>query len=204
MDKKRAIRQLSQIIKLGGSMRLAGEGWQSEFQTLIAIILSARSLDETTIKCATILFKKYPSSDKLSKAELSDIEGIIKPVNFYKNKSKNIINCSKKLIQDYKNNIPHEINELTKLPGVGRKTANVFLSEYGHDAIGVDTHLSYISNYLGWTKTKKPEVIEKDLEKLFPKKYWSRLNQTVVKFGKKYTSKKDKNKLLDEIRSTHQ
>lgn len=201
MDQKKAIRQLSQIKKLDGSMGLAGEGWQSEFQTLIAIILSARSLDETTIKYATILFKKYPSAIKLSKANKADVEKIIRPINFYRNKSRNIIECANQIVKEYKGEVPMKFEDLIKLKGVGRKTANVFLSEYGHDAIGVDTHLSYISNYLGWTKTKKPEIIEKDLEKLFPKKYWSRLNQTVVKFGKKYTSKKEKNKLLDEIKN---
>ncbi|PIN94187.1 endonuclease III [Candidatus Pacearchaeota archaeon CG10_big_fil_rev_8_21_14_0_10_31_9] len=201
MDQKKAIRQLSQIKKLDGSMRLAGEGWQSEFQTLIAIILSARSLDETTIKYATILFKKYPSAIELSKANKADVEKIIRPINFYRNKSRNIIECANQIVKEYKGEVPMKFEDLIKLKGVGRKTANVFLSEYGHDAIGVDTHLSYISNYLGWTKTKKPEIIEKDLEKLFPKKYWSRLNQNVVKFGKKYTSKKEKNKLLDEIKN---
>jgi len=158
-------------------------------------------LDETTIKYATILFKKYPSAIELSKANKADVEKIIRPINFYRNKSRNIIECANQIVKEYKGEVPMKFEDLIKLKGVGRKTANVFLSEYGHDAIGVDTHLSYISNYLGWTKTKKPEIIEKDLEKLFPKKYWSRLNQNVVKFGKKYTSKKEKNKLLDEIKN---
>ncbi len=200
MQTQKALKQLKKLKKFSGKMRLAGEGWNSEFQTLIATILSARSLDETTIKYASILFKKYPNAYKLSKAKIADVQKIIKPINFYRNKSKNIINCSKKLISDYNGKIPHNINELIKLPGVGRKTANVFLSEYGHSAIAVDTHLSYISHYLGWTKSKKPAIIEKDLEKLFPKAYWSKLNPITVKFGKKYTSRKEKNKLLDEIK----
>ena len=126
---------------------------------------------------------------------------IIKPINFYKNKSKNVINCAKKLEIEYNGKVPYEIDKLIELPGVGRKTANVFLSEYGQNAIAVDTHLAYISHYLGWTKSKKPAIIEKDLEKLFPKSYWSKLNPITVKFGKKYTSRKEKNRLLDEIKN---
>ena len=200
MEQKRAIKQLIKLKKLSGKMKLAGENWRSEFQTLIATILSARSLDETTIKYASILFKKYPNAKKLSKARITDVQKIIRPINFYRNKSKSVINCSKKLISDFNSRVSHDINELIGLPGVGRKTANVFLSEYGHSAIAVDTHLSYISHYLGWTKSKKPAIIEKDLEKLFPKNYWSKLNPITVKFGKKYTSRKEKNKLLDEIK----
>ena len=100
MDQKRAIKQLSKLKKLSGNMRLAGESWKSEFQTLIAIILSARSLDETTIKYASILFKKYPNSKKLSKANINDVQKIIRSINFYKNKSNNIIECSKGLLKN--------------------------------------------------------------------------------------------------------
>ena len=200
MEQKRAIKQLIKLKKLSGKMKLAGENWRSEFQTLIATVLSARSLDETTIKYASILFKKYPNAKKLSKARITDVQKIIRPINFYRNKSKSVINCSKKLISDFNSRVSHDINELIGLPGVGRKTANVFLSEYGHSAIAVDTHLSYISHYLGWTKSKKPAIIEKDLGKLFPKNYWSKLNPTIVKFGKKYTSRKEKNNILNNIK----
>lgn len=200
MDQKGAIKQLGELKKLGGNMRLAGEAWNSKFKTLISIILSARSLDETTIKYASILFEKYPNAEKLSKADISDVEKIIKPINFYRNKSKNIINCSKKLVEEYNGQIPMQFDKLIELPGVGRKTANVFLSEYGHNTVGVDTHLAYISYYLGWTKNKNPHKIEEDLKKLFPREYHSKLNPITVKFGKKYTSRKEKNNILDEIK----
>ncbi len=201
MDQKRAIKQLSKLKKLSGNMRLAGESWKSEFQTLIAIILSARSLDETTIKYASILFKKYPNSKKLSKANINDVQKIIRPINFYRNKTKSVINCAEKIQEEYNGKIPMDFNSLIELPGVGRKTANVFLSEYGYNAVGVDTHLAYISNYLCWTKNKNPHKIEEDLRELFPKSYWSKLNPITVKFGKKYTSRKEKNKILDSIKN---
>ena len=94
---------------------------------------------------------------------------------------------------------PHDHGKLILLPGVGRKTANVFLSEYGADAIGVDTHVAYISKKLGWTKHKDPHKIEKDLERLFPRNYWRIINRTLVRFGKTYQSRKKKDEILDRI-----
>ena len=200
MNQKLALKQLKLLDKYGKNMRLAAEKWSNEFQTLISIILSARTKDETTIKVGTALFKRYPTAKKLSKAKLKEIEKIIKPVNFYKNKSKNIINCAKVLVKEYNSKVPESIEELIKLSGVGRKTANVFLAEEGKDAIGVDTHVSYISQKLGWTKNKNPHKIEKDLEKLFPKNYWNKINETLVRFGKTYTSRKEKDWILGEIK----
>lgn len=182
-------------------MRLAGEQWESEFKTLIAIILSARSLDETTIKYAQILFEKYSDALSLAKADISEVEKIIKPINFYRNKARNIVKCAKSIMLDYDGKIPMNFDCLVKLSGVGRKTANVFLSEYGKDEIGIDTHVDYISHYLGWTKSKKQEDIEKDLKKIFPRQYWKKINPTLVKFGKKYTSRKEKDQILEKIKS---
>lgn len=202
MDKK-LLKQLNRLKELGkgpGEMRLAAESWKNDYETLISIILSARSLDEITIKYAKILFEKYPSPEALSKANLDDVQKIIFPINFYQNKSKYIINCAKKLVEEYGSDVPHDIEKLIELPGVGRKTANVFLSQVGQDAIGVDTHVSYISQKLGWTDNKKPDKIEEDLKKLFTKKYWAKLNPILVRFGKTYTSRKKKDKLLDEIK----
>lgn len=200
MDSEIAIKQLNALKKKSSKMRLAAEEWDSEFQTLIAIILSARNLDEITIKYATILFEKYPTAEALSKASVKDVENIIFPINFYKNKSRYIIDCAKELVKKYNGKVPHNIEKLMELPGVGRKTANVFLAENKGKNIGVDTHLNYISNYLGWTKNKDPYKIEMDLEKLFPKNYWGKINPIAVRFGKTYTSFSEKNKLLDEIR----
>lgn len=200
MKTEKALKQLKLLEKQGGKMRLAAEKWPNKFQTLISIILSARTRDEVTIVICKKLFKKYSLSKKLSQAKLKEIEKIIRPVNFYRNKSKNIINCAKTLVKEYDSKIPESINELIKLSGVGRKTANVFLAEYGGNAIGVDTHVSYCSQNLGWTNNKKPEKIEKDLEKLFPKKYWKKLNSTLVRFGKEHTSRKQKDKILESIK----
>ena len=200
MDEKTALKQLNKLSKKSSSMRLAAEKWKSDFQTIISIVLSARTRDEVTIKICKELFREYPNPKSLSKAKLKDIEKIIKSVNFYRNKSKNVSNFSKVLVKNYNSKIPKEIDELVKLPGVGRKTANVFLTEIGGDAIGVDTHVSYISQKLKWTKNSKPEKIEKDLKKLFPKRHWNKVNSTLVRFGKTHLSRKNKNEILDEIK----
>ena len=199
MDRKTALKHLSLLEKNGSKMRLAAESWNSNFEILISTILSARTRDEVTIPVAEKLFKRYPDAKKLSKAKISEVEKIIKPVNFYKNKSRNITECSRQIVELH-GKIPSKIEELIKLRGVGRKTANVFLSEIGEDGIGVDTHVSYISQKLGWTKNKKPHKIEQDLKKLFQKKYWNRVNATLVRFGKTHTCRGEKDKMLEDIR----
>lgn len=200
MDSKRAIKQLKALGAGGKMMRLAAESWASDFQILVSTILSARTRDEVTIVVAENLFKEYPTAETLAKAKLTEIEKLIKPVNFYRNKSKSIINCAKEITEKFQGRVPHDIEKLIELSGVGRKTANVFLAEQGKDAIPVDTHVFYISKNLGWAKGKHPHDVEQELRTLFPKEYWNRLNTTLVRFGKTHTSRKEKDALLDEIK----
>jgi len=203
MNQEKALKQLAQLKRLAKKpkdLRLAAEYWKSPFQILISTILSARTRDEVTIPVAEKLFEKYPTAEKLSKSKITDIEKIINPVNFYKNKSKYLLNCSNHICNIHNNNVPPQLDVLLTLPGVGRKTANVFLSEIGQDAIGVDTHVAYISKKLCWTNNSKPHKIESDLKKLFSKKHWKKLNPILVRFGKTYTSKDKKDKLLDVIK----
>ncbi len=196
----RAIKQLQKLSDIGNDMRLSAEGWENNFQTLVSIIMSARTRDETTIKVAQRLFSRFPDAKSLSKARIQTIEKLIRPVNFCHNKARNILNCAKALVRDFNYKVPESIEELVKLPGVGRKTANVFITEIGGHGIGVDTHVSYCSQKLGWTKNSKQEKIESDLKKLFPKKYWNLVNSTLVRFGKTHQSKKQKDKILEEMR----
>jgi len=202
MNQKTALKQLKFIENHDSikSMRLAAENWTSDFQILVSTILSARTRDEVTIPTAENLFRKFPTAEKLSKAKIQDVMKIVKPVNFYRNKSRNVISCAKKICEDYNKKIPREIDELVNLSGVGRKTASVFISELGKDAIAVDTHVAYISQKLGWTKNKNPEKIEDDLKKLFPKNMWKVINPALVRFGKTHTSRKQKDGVLEEIK----
>ncbi len=186
---------------MGGvkKMRLAAEEWEEEWQTLLGILMSARTLDETTVEVGERLFKAYPTVEKLSQAPLKDIERIINRINFFQNKAKYVIGSAKILHERYAGKPSHILEELIQLPGVGRKTANVFLAQYGHQAIGVDTHVAYISQKLGWTLHTDPKKIEQDLIAIFPEKQWAILNRTLVRFGKSYTSRTKKDELLARI-----
>ena len=184
------------------SKRLAGEGWNEDWQTLIATILSAQTRDETTIPVAEALFKKYDSVDKLAKAKLYDVEDSIRRINFYKNKSKNIIGAAKWLRDNgHKDGtVPDTIEELIKMPGVGRKTANLIMTEvHNKDGICVDTHVHRISNVFGFVKTKNPKETEFALMKIVPKEYWSKINRIFVLWGKDVKGR-DKKKFLEQLK----
>lgn len=205
MDTRKALNQLEALKKYTNqNIKLAAENWNEPWKTLMVTILSARTRDEITIPVAINLFKKYPNVEKLASTKIKEVQETIRPVNFYKNKSKNIIECAKHLLKDYNCIPPKDFEKLMKLPGVGRKTANVFLAEIGKNAIGVDTHLSYVSRKLGWSGHMSPHKIEKDLQKLFPKRYWNRINPIAVRFGKTYTKCKEKDRLLEEIKKINQ
>ncbi|MBM3233690.1 endonuclease III [Candidatus Pacearchaeota archaeon] len=196
---RKAIKQLKAIEKLTDKSMLLAADWTEEWQVLISTILSAQTKDETTIQVSRNLYKKYPTLNKLVKAKLKDVRKIIHQVNYHKTKSKNIIKTAKIIKNKYRGKIPHNIDKLLELPGVGRKTANVFLAVHNHPAIGVDTHLAFLSQILKWTKNKNPHKIEADLQKLFPKIYWRRLNYILVRFGRIHkTRKKQIEKLRQE------
>ncbi len=199
MYEKRALKQLKFMRENSTDMRLAAEDWKNNFEILISTVMSARTRDEVTIPTAERLFKVYPTAKSLGNAKLKEVMEIIRPVNFYRNKSKNVIACAKMIHEEYNDKVPLTIEELIKLPGVGRKTANVFVSEIGDHGLAVDTHVAQWSQKLGWTKNKNAHKIEEDLKKLFSKNNWSKVNAIVVRFGKSHMSRKKKDELLKEI-----
>ena len=200
LNTKLAISQLKQIEKLTDKNMLLAADWNEDWKVLISTIMSAQTKDETTINISHILYKKYPALEKLSKANLKDIKKIIKPVNFYKTKARNLLETAKILQKKYQGKVPHNISSLLELPGVGRKTANVFLAVHNHPAIGVDTHVAYLSQALGWTKQKDKHKIEQDLEKLFPERYWISINYILVRFGRIYKTRKKQVEKLKEMK----
>ncbi|MGV8131342.1 MAG: endonuclease III domain-containing protein [Candidatus Pacearchaeota archaeon] len=201
MEVSKALRQLAELKRLGGNMRLAAEDWGEEWKCLIATIMSAQSRDETTIPIAEKLFDKYDSLGKLANAQYSEVLKVFSGLNFNKTKARNVIFCAKELMERYNGKIPHDLDKLIELSGVGRKTANVFLSEHGKEGLAVDTHVYQIARNLDWSNGKNPHKVEIDLKKLFPNKYWSIVNPILVRFGKKYTSRKKKKELLDSIKN---
>ena len=155
------------------------EAQKTPFKTLIATILSARTLDTTTAKVCKELFKKVKSFKNLKNISQKDLEKLIKPIGFYKTKTKNL-----KKLAEITNKVPNTIEELLKLPGVGRKTANLVLAVvYNKPSICVDTHVHRISNRIGLVKTKTPKQTEEQLTKKLPKRYWSQTNFLMVKHG---------------------
>ncbi len=192
---------IKKILEKERKPRLAAEGWDDDWKTLIAIILSAQTRDSLTIKICEELFKKYKNAKELGEAKIKNIEKIIRPINYYKTKAKNIKETSKIISSLEK--FPSSLNDLIKLPGVGRKTANVFLAERRNSpSIGVDTHVKRISRKMNWTKNNNPKKIEEDLKKIFPKKYWNSINYVLVSFGQTIgKSRKKEDNLLKKIKS---
>lgn len=199
MNSKIALKQLKEIKKLIDKIdkpRLVADGWDSDWKTLISIILSAQTRDSVTILVCENLFKKYKTPKSLSEEKLNKLEKEIKSVNYHKSKAKHVKETSKLILEGAS---LETIEELIKLPGVGRKTANVFLAEAKKvPTIGVDTHVARVSKKLGWTSRKQEdrEGIEKDLKELFPKRHWSSINFTIVTFGQTYGRRQ---KVEDEI-----
>ncbi|HYL66450.1 MAG TPA: endonuclease III [Nitrosopumilaceae archaeon] len=151
---------------------------------LIGTILSARTRDENTSAVVRKLFARYKSAKSLAQAKLSDVEKIIKSTGFYHVKAKRIIEVASLIHSKYSDKVPDTLEELLKLPGVGRKTANcVLVYAFEKPAIPVDTHVHRISNRLGLVETKTPEETELELMKKIPKKYWLKINDTFVMYG---------------------
>lgn len=154
------------------------------FSILIGTILSARTKDESTTKVVKKLFSKYKTARALSKARVKDIEKIIKSIGFYHVKAKRIIDVASIITAKYNGRVPSSLEELVKLPGVGRKTANcVLVYAFEKPAIPVDIHVHRISNRLGLVNTKNPEDTELELMKKIPKKFWIDINDTFVMYG---------------------
>lgn len=159
---------------------------KNNFELLIAVILSAQTTDERVNMVTPFLFKKYKNAFQLADAELNDIEEIIKPIGLYKNKAKNIKEASKALVEKHNGRVPKTREELESLKGVGRKTANVILSNcFDYPAFAVDTHVARVSKRLGIAK-KDDDVlkIEKKLMTYFPEELWGKLHHQFIFFGR--------------------
>lgn len=160
--------------------------FSNPLELLVATILSAQCTDARVNIVTKDLFKKYKSVNDYANAKISDLEKMIYSTGFYKQKANSIKKCCQKLIKDYNSEIPNDFNELTKLPGVGRKTASVVAGHaFNIPAIAVDTHVKRISNLLGIVNTKNPDKIEEELKKLIPQKDWVNSTHWFINHGRK-------------------
>lgn len=158
----------------------------NSFEMVIAVMLSAQCTDERVNKTTPELFKKYGNPNLMAEADIKELEKIVHPCGFYKNKAKNMKACSQMLIDEFNGNVPDNMNDLQRLPGVGRKSANVVMLEAFHNpqGIAVDTHAKRISNRVGFSKQSDPEKIEQDLLKQFPKDAYYDVNHLLVWHGR--------------------
>lgn len=158
---------------------------KTTFELLVATILSAQCTDDRVNMVTPSLFAQFPTPIHFANASLVEVEEAIRSTGFYKNKAKNIIACSKRLVEVYGGEVPSDIDELTTLPGVGRKTANVIRGNIFHiPSIVVDTHVKRISIRWGLTLYEDPVQIEKDLMTKLPKEHWIRYNTQVIAHGR--------------------
>ncbi|MBW1989976.1 MAG: endonuclease III [Deltaproteobacteria bacterium] len=158
---------------------------ENPFQLLVATILSARCTDKQVNEVTPRLFSAYPAPKDLAEADIKDIEEIIRPTGFFHNKAKNIQACAKALAKRHGGKVPRDMESLTALPGVGRKTANVVKSAaFGEQAVVVDTHVARVSRRLGLTSSRDPVKIEQDLMAVLPQNRWSAFSIQTIFHGR--------------------
>jgi endonuclease-3 len=159
--------------------------YETPFQLLVATMLSAQCTDKQVNRVSVDLFQNLKTPADFAAAPIRSLEAFIRPTGFYRNKARNIKNCSKVLLEKYNGRVPETLDEMVKLPGVGRKTANVVLgAAFGVPGVVVDTHVARISARLGLTENKDPVKIEFDLMEIIPKRAWKDFSLQLIFFGR--------------------
>lgn len=160
--------------------------YETPFQLLIATILSAQCTDVRVNQVTKILFREFPDAKSMSEAAVEELEEIVRPTGFYRNKALSISETSKMLVSTYHGEVPNKMEDLLKLRGAARKTANVVLGNaFGiNEGVVVDTHVNRLSNRFGLTKSSNPLIIERDLMALFPQEEWTNLSHLLILHGR--------------------
>ena len=174
------------ILIEGHDGRFCGLNYGNVYQLAVATILSAQATDESVNKITPILFEKYPDAESLAAADIEDVKEIIKSIGLYNTKAKNIIAMAKRLVDEYGGRVPDTMSELVKLPGIGRKTANIVLTAgYGKvEGIAVDTHVFRISRRMGLASGNTPAKVERELLELLPERQWPYVNHILITHGR--------------------
>jgi len=160
--------------------------YKNAFQLLVATVLSAQCTDKRVNQTTPALFKKYSNPKKMAKADLRDIQKLIKSTGFFRAKAKNIKGLSNKIMEEFEGKVPSNLEDLITLPGVGRKTANVVLGHaFGIPGITVDTHFGRLSRRFGWSKQNNPVKVEFEVGELIPQKEWTNLSQRMIWHGRR-------------------
>jgi len=165
--------------------------FKDPLQLLVATILAAQCTDERVNEVTKDLFKKYRKASDYARADLQTFEGEIRSTGFFRNKAKSIMRCGQELAEKFSGQVPRTLDELTSLPGVGRKTANIILGNvFGQQAIAVDTHIKRVTHRLGWAKSGDPDKIEFELMEVIPKDRWTMTCHQLVFHGRKICTAK--------------
>lgn len=185
--KKNDILDMIQILKNTYPDATCSLDFSTPFELVVAVALSAQCTDERVNKTTPKLFKRCKTIEDFANIDLKELEELIHPCGFYRNKAKNIKQCAKQILENFNGEVPNTIPELMTLAGIGRKSANVIMLEAFHNAVGiaVDTHAKRISNLIGLSKNKEPEKIEQDLLKIIPKEELKYINHLFVWHGRK-------------------
>ena len=184
MNQNATTRILNTLDEIYGTTK-TGFLHSKDWQLLIAIMLSAQSTDKQVDEALPGLWKKFPTLESIADAPVEEIEQTIKSIGLYKNKARNMKKCCIQLRENFQGKVPVTIEELTSLPGVGRKTATLFLADaYGIPGVTVDTHVFRISKRLGWATGKNPLEVEKELMQVLPKEHWNRINFQLIYHGR--------------------
>ncbi len=181
----KTVKVLKQLERAYGNIGTALE-FETPFQLLVATVLAAQSTDKQVNKITASLFKKYPDAAAMADMPVEKLEQEIKSIGLYKNKAKNIVALSRKIISEHRGEVPQERDKLEKLPGVGRKTASVVLSVgFGKPAIAVDTHVFRVSNRIGLAEAANVKLTEQQLMENIPESQWSDAHHWLIWHGRK-------------------
>ena len=180
-----AYRRLLAEYPVGGGRRHFLD-FRNPYETLVLTILSAQTTDRAVNAIRDALFSRYPTPEALARAEPEDVEPIIRTIGFYRTKARHIVGAARKVVGEFGGEVPRTMEELQSLPGVGRKTANIILSQaFGIDiGIAVDTHVRRVSGRMGFTDSTNPVIIERDLMALFPEEVWGDINYLLIRHGR--------------------
>lgn len=161
-------------------------GYDTEFQLLVAVILSAQTTDIGVNKVTPVLFERFPTPEALAAADPAEVEEIVHPTGFFRNKTKNIMGAATRIVAEYGGRVPDTMEDLLTLPGVARKTANIVLyNAFGKaEGIAVDTHVFRLAHRLGYSAEKDTDKVERDLMALFPREEWGALTYRLIEHGR--------------------
>jgi endonuclease-3 len=186
MDDRTRVREIMRTLRINHPKATTALNYKNPLELLVATILSAQCTDKRVNIVTEKLFKRYRTAEDYASADVRELEAYIKSTGFYRNKAKNIINCARMLVDEYGSMVPQAMEDLVKLPGVARKTANVVLGHaFGkNEGIAVDTHMRRLSARLGFTENTDPEKIEQDLMRIVAKESWTEVTDLLVLHGR--------------------